>query len=311
MNFDIFISPSTLLCCFIIIIILIVGIIFFGKYYYEKISKERLAVKNTQVKYASPIIGRNKYPEVDPFRSSGYYLKASFLFALGTVLLAINYTTYEEEVIIPEEALTIEEEFEIEPPRTAEPPPLPPPPPPPVIEEVPNEEFLEEEDIEFLDQSIDEKTEVAYVPPPTPVKKEVAPPPPPPPPPPEEEFVEIFRIVEEMPRFPGCESIKEKEIKKQCADKKMLEFIYKNIRYPGPARENGIEGTAVIQFVIDTKGKIRKAQIVRNIGGGCGEEALRVVNLMNKEAGDWIPGQQRGKKVNVQFMLPVKFKLER
>jgi protein TonB len=111
-----------------------------------------------------------------------------------------------------------------------------------------------------------------------------------------------------MPRFPGCEDLPTKEEKKQCADKKMLEFIYKNIKYPAIARENGVEGTVVIQFVVEKNGEITDAAIVRDIGAQCGQEALRVVSLMNQQNIKWTPGMQRGRPVRVQFNLPVKFR---
>ena len=69
-----------------------------------------------------------------------------------------------------------------------------------------------------------------------------------------------------MPRFPGCEDKGSAAEKKQCADKKMLEFIYKNIKYPAIARENGVEGTCVIQFVVEKDGAIADAKVVRDIG---------------------------------------------
>jgi protein TonB len=116
----------------------------------------------------------------------------------------------------------------------------------------------------------------------------------------------IFKLVEEMPRFPGCEDLAlGKEEKYACSSNKMLEFIYNNIRYPELARQNGIEGTVYIQFVVEKDGSITGAKIVREIGGGCGEEALRVVSKMPI----WQPGRQQGNPVRVQFSLPVKYKL--
>jgi TonB family protein len=112
---------------------------------------------------------------------------------------------------------------------------------------------------------------------------------------------ELFKVVEEMPRFPGCE-----DNNKNCADKKMLEFIYQNLRYPALARENEVEGTVVVSFIVERNGKITEPKIVREIGGGCGDEVLRVVNLMPT----WIPGKQKGEAVRVQFNLPVRFQLE-
>lgn len=119
----------------------------------------------------------------------------------------------------------------------------------------------------------------------------------------------VFKVVEELPRFrgAGCESSELDDVaKKQCADRAMMEFIAKGIKYPKVAREAGLEGLVVVSFVIEKSGKIRDAAIVRGIGGGCDEEVLRLVGEMP----DWIPGKQKGQNVNVQFNLPVKFKLD-
>jgi protein TonB len=114
-----------------------------------------------------------------------------------------------------------------------------------------------------------------------------------------------------MPRFPGCENAGgTQEELKACADKKMLEYIYKNIKYPTIARENGVEGMTVISFVVEKDGSITDAKVVRDIGAGCGEEALRVVDKMNSLPQKWTPGKQRNESVRVQFNLPVRFRLE-
>lgn len=131
---------------------------------------------------------------------------------------------------------------------------------------------------------------------------------PPPPPPPSNDETEVFKVVEEMPRFGGCEDIEgDLSAKKLCAEKKMLEFIYKNIKYPIAARKDNKQGTVVIRFVVDEKGNVIQPKIVRDIGGGCGTEALRVVKKMPT----FTPGKQRGKAVKVQFNLPVRFKLDK
>jgi len=123
-----------------------------------------------------------------------------------------------------------------------------------------------------------------------------------------DEGEEIFKVTDQMPRFPGCEEIAGTDVeKKQCADKKMLEFVYGKLIYPAEARAAGLEGTVVITFVIETDGSISDAQIVRDIGKGCGVEARRVVNLMKEEGIRWVPGHQHGKPVRVQFNMPVKF----
>lgn len=115
----------------------------------------------------------------------------------------------------------------------------------------------------------------------------------------------IYKEVDEMPRFPGCED-KTGDIRKECSQKELLMFIYKNIKYPKEARDKDIEGTVVSRFVIGKEGKVRDAKIVRSIGGGCDEAVLEIVAQMP----GWIPGVKDGEKVAVEFNLPVKFKLE-
>ena len=118
-------------------------------------------------------------------------------------------------------------------------------------------------------------------------------------------------IAEQMPRFPGCEDIggSHKE-KYECAQSKLLAFIYKHIRYPKIAIENGIEGNVAAQFVVETNGTISNVRVIKDIGGGCGRETLRVANLINEKGIKWEPGRQRGRAVRVMFTLPVRFELK-
>ena len=111
----------------------------------------------------------------------------------------------------------------------------------------------------------------------------------------EEEVVEqeIFQIVEEMPAFPGGEA-------------KLMEYVGKNIKYPQIARETGIQGRVFIGFVVEPDGSVSNVKLLRGIGGGCDEEAMRVVKSMPK----WKPGKQRGKAVRVSYQIPVFFKLQ-
>ena len=104
---------------------------------------------------------------------------------------------------------------------------------------------------------------------------------------------EIFQIVEEMPSYPG-------------GDQKLMEFVAKNIKYPQIARETGIQGRVFVGFVVEPDGSVSNVKVLRGIGGGCDEEAMRVVKSMPK----WKPGKQRGKAVRVSYMLPVNFKLQ-
>jgi protein TonB len=282
---------------------LVLGIIFILRRTLDAKASSGLGEKYKARMSAAELEVRNKYPEQDVFRLSPTFFNLGLTLSLTITVLALGLTQYEKTVDVSQYLDTLDEEIEVEPPRTAEPPPPPPPPPPPVIEEVPDEVEIEDQP-EFIDQSVDEPVVEA------PKAIENKPAPPPPPPPKEPEIEEIFKVVEEMPRFPGCENEATSEARKACADKKMLEFIYKNIKYPAIARENGVEGTAVITFVVEKDGTIADARVVRDIGAQCGTESLRVVNLMNEQNIKWIPGKQRGRSVRVQFNLPVRFKLE-
>lgn len=103
---------------------------------------------------------------------------------------------------------------------------------------------------------------------------------------------EAFTIVEEMPEYPGGQEA-------------MMKYIASHITYPREAIKNEIEGAVFIQFVVERDGSIAEARVLRGIGGGCDEEALRVVNSMP----NWKPGKQRGKLVRTRYNLPIRFKL--
>lgn len=110
----------------------------------------------------------------------------------------------------------------------------------------------------------------------------------------EEDEVEtqIFTVVETEPEFPGGMD-------------SLYAFLARNIVYPKLARDNRITGKVYITFTVETDGSITNIKVLRDIGGGCGAEAVRVVKMMPK----WIPGKQRGKPVRVQFNLPISFNL--
>ncbi len=107
------------------------------------------------------------------------------------------------------------------------------------------------------------------------------------------EEAEVFTVVEEMPSFPGGPA-------------KMTEYIAKNIKYPVMARESGVEGRVFVNFVVEPNGSISKVKVLRGIGGGCDEEAMRVVQSMPA----WKPGKQRGTAVRVNYTVPIIFKLQ-
>jgi protein TonB len=121
----------------------------------------------------------------------------------------------------------------------------------------------------------------------------------------------ILHVSHTAPLFPGCEELAaDVEAQKTCSESKLLKYVYGKIKYPQYALDHNIEGRCVITFVVETDGKISHAKILKDIGGGCGEEALRVVNTMNEMPLSWIPGKNDGKPVRVRFNLPVKFQLK-
>lgn len=120
-----------------------------------------------------------------------------------------------------------------------------------------------------------------------------------------------LKVVETMPRFPGCEleELDEKE-RDKCAKEKMLMFIYKNLKYPAYGRMHKIEGMVVIQFKVLTDGNIGDVVLLRDPGGRLGNSGQWIVNRMNYICKKWTPGMQRGRPVKVLYTLPIKFKLQ-
>lgn len=163
---------------------------------------------------------------------------------------------------------------------------IPPPPAPSVqvasIVEVPDTEEIEEEvkvviDIDITDQTISQQFTI-----PEPTKME------------EEEIEKIFLVVEQP-----------------AAPRDGLAAFYKDvgnrINYPAPARRMGIEGKVFVEFIVERDGSLTQFQVVKRIGAGCDEEAVRVI----REAPSWIPGKQRGKPVRQRMVLPIHFILAR
>ena len=103
----------------------------------------------------------------------------------------------------------------------------------------------------------------------------------------------VFEKAEVMPEFPGGEQA-------------MMDFVAKNVQYPKEAMEKEISGRVLVGFIVEKDGSISETEVVKGIGGGCDEEAVRVVKAMPK----WKPGKQDGKPVRVHFLLPLTFKLQ-
>ncbi len=216
-----------------------------------------------------------KNPDADLERRKTSFLAIGLLTALAFTLVAFEWTAFDRsQEGLGALVLDLIEEEVIPPSATPPPPPPPPPAPTQVIEIV--EDDVEVQETEVVEMEVTENTQVE-----APVQRE-------------EEVVEeqIFTIVEEMPAFPGGEV-------------EMRKYLGKAIKYPQMAQDAGISGTVFLTFEVDKDGKIKDVKVLRGIGGGCDEEAMRVVKAMPQ----WTPGKQRGKSVRVQFTLPVKFTL--
>ena len=216
-----------------------------------------------------------KNPKADLRSTYGIFVEVGMVVALLLLILAfranierggeMDIQTVEQEVVQMEEIIQTKQ---IQKP--------PPPPKPPVPVEVPNDEIIEDDDLD-LDASLDIEEPLANLPPPPPPEEEE-----------EEPEPEIFVVVEEMPELIGG-----------------LGEIQKKIRYPEIARKAGVEGRVILQFIVNENGSVTEPAVVRGIGAGCDEEALRVV----REA-KFKPGKQRGKAVKVKMSLPITFKLK-
>jgi TonB family protein len=104
----------------------------------------------------------------------------------------------------------------------------------------------------------------------------------------------VYTAVQQMPQFG------------RDADA-FARYLGKNIRYPKAAREQNIQGRVILTFVIEKDGSVSDIKVLRGVGAGCDEEAVRVIKAMPK----WTAGKQNGKTVRTQFSVPVQFALEK
>ena len=222
-----------------------------------------------------------KTPKADLNKRVGMFTNLGLAVAVGLTLVAFEWKSYDDSNL--KNLGNVDDNFEelLDVPITQQPPPPPPPPPmeQPVIEEIPDEVKIEEKiDVNF-DVDVKETTVIKEVVISEAVVKE-------------EKADEIFDVVETQPSPPGGMSAWNK-------------YLSDNLKYPTQARRMGVEGTVIVVFVVNTDGSIQDVEVLRGIGGGCDEEAVKVV----KNAPKWDPGKQRGRAVRTRMRLPIKFKL--
>lgn len=104
---------------------------------------------------------------------------------------------------------------------------------------------------------------------------------------------EVFKAVEQMPRFPGGEAA-------------LMKYLSSHINYPTMAMENNVQGRVIVQFVVTKTGKIGEVKVVRSVDRDLDREAVRVCKTLP----DFIPGKMNGQAVNVWYTLPVSFRLQ-
>lgn len=208
---------------------------------------------------------------------TGYLVRLELGFVLS-LLIFISATklnlrpsdTGEQMVVDRQEEVFVEEIV-----QTKQEVKAPPPPRPVVPVAVPNDEILENEVID-LDAELELDAAIFELPPPPPLPEIT-----------EEEEEEIFIVVEQMPELIGG-----------------LAAVQQHITYPEMAIKAGIEGRVVVQFIVDKEGNVLDPFVMRGIGGGCDEEAIKAVKKIK-----FIPGKQRGMPVSVRYSLPVVFRL--
>jgi protein TonB len=203
--------------------------------------------------------------------------------SLFLVILAFNWKIYDRGDLVDLGELDPDFEEIIEIPISEQPPPPPPSKVPDAftIKEVENEEMIEEIEMNLdIDVSADQKMEeIEYT---VPVEEL-----------PEETTEEIFTIVEQQPEPEG-------------GFEAFNAYVKEKLRYPKQASRLDVSGMVFVQFVVEKDGSITDAVVVKGIGAGCDEEALRVINNSPK----WKPGKQRGKPVRVFKIIPIRFVLK-
>jgi len=225
--------------------------------------------KHSEIKFRA-----QRRPEVDLRKYYIIFFQIGLIITLAIFigLTKVNITPSEQgEIILAEQEIVEMEEII----QTRQEPPVPPPPRPPVPVAVPNDVIIEDVDI-MIDAELDFLSDGFLAMPPPPSAKEEQEP--------EEDF---FVVVEQMPELIGG-----------------LASIQQKIRYPELAMRANISGRVYVQFIINERGEVENPRVVRGIGGGCDEEALRVI----KEA-RFTPGLQRGRPVRVQYAMPITFVL--
>lgn len=205
------------------------------------------------------------------------FFKVGLALSLGLALLAFEWKSFEKVSDIDwniQASEFVEEEL----PPVTEQKRTPPPPKMPVIKEVPDEDPVEEKKLEEMFEPIEEEDPVEEF---------------------EPEEVEEEKIIEIAPKVFDI-------VEKSAQPGSFYQYMKRNLKYPKQAKRLQIEGKVFVQFVVDTDGSITNIKLVKGIGGGCDEEALRILENSPK----WEPAKQRGRAVKQRMTFPIRFSLK-
>ena len=225
-----------------------------------------------------------KTEKADLEKRRGLYLEIGLVVALAAALVAFNVKSYDNEQIeVTQRTAEDETEEMVIQTQQDELPPPPPPEPEVVTTElnvIDNDAETENEMSMDVFEKVEKQENIEIVQ--VQVEQDE-----------EEKEDEIFQVVEQDPEYPG-------------GIEALYKYIQSNIKYPQLAKENNITGRVFVTFVVEKDGSVSNVKAARDIGGGCGAEAVRVVKSMPK----WTPGKQRGKAVRAAYTLPVNFNLQ-
>lgn len=219
-----------------------------------------------------PILDR-KDPKSDLKHYYNLFLEAGLIAAMVILLILfkVHYNPKNNEHFQQQEQETVKMKDVVQTEQQKTPPP---PPAPEAPQAVPNDQVISDQPLN-LNSEINLNSPLK-IPPPPPSKNKK-----------NDNANKIFIAVQKMPKLLGG-----------------LGNLQRKIHYPDLARKAGIEGTVYVQFVVNEQGRVTDAHVIRGIGGGCDQEALRVVKKARFQ-----PGMQRGRPVNVRFSLPIVFRL--
>ena len=221
-----------------------------------------------------------KNPKVDQEKNKSIFFQLGLVISLTVIFFGFNYKKYDkqnndwEQLVVTQ---VTEEEIEI---TKQEEPKQQPQQVSTTVLQIVEDDVVVNDDLDINAEDDQNSTVGDYV---APIETDDEP---------KFEEQEIFTIVEETAEFPGGEE-------------GLFKFLSDNVKYPTMARESNVSGTVFVTFVVEPDGSVSNVKLLRGIGGGCDEEAMRVVKQMPR----WKAGKQRGRPVRQQYNLPIKFTL--